>query len=209
MKNDRTKLQINQDWYIPIILFIIGVVLYLVYGVKHSFQVIPLLEIFGCWLASCVIPILNIKLRPQCPISVNLLIAILIIIGGYLGGALAFYDRFTYWDTLCHTFFGIVSGAVFIYLIHVFHVEKMNLFALAIFELSFTLGIAGIWELFEFACDCMFHTDFQKVVLSIEQGRLPQWDTMMDMLVAFLGCLLHYIGYIIRRQIRKREKRSV
>lgn len=207
MKNRSEKLKINQDWYVPIILFIIGIVLYTAYGIIYSFQIIPLLEILGCWLVSCVIPILNIRINPRCPISVNTLIAILIVMGGYLGGALAFYDRFTYWDTFCHTFFGIVSGAVFIYLIRLFQVEKMNLFAIAIFELAFTLGLAGVWELFEFACDCMFHTDFQKVILSVEQGKLPQWDTMMDMLVALLGCIVHYLLYVAYRHIKARKIR--
>lgn len=208
MEKRKKKIRINQDWYVPISLFGLGLVLYIAYGVKNSFQFLPLLEILGCWLASCVIPILNIKLQPRCPIYVNIWIAILIIIGGYLGGACAFYDQFQYWDTFCHTFFGMISGVVFIYLIHLFHIEKMNLFALAILELFFTLGLAGIWELFEFACDCMFHTDFQKIVLSVEQGKLPQWDTMMDMLVAFLGCLAHYIGYIIYRQIKAEKDRT-
>lgn len=207
MEKRRKKLQINQDWYVPIILFVLGIIFYIVYWLKHSFQILPLLEIFGCWLASCIIPVLNIKLQPHCPVHINVLIAILIVIGGYLGGALAFYDQFAYWDTFCHTFFGIVSGAVFIYFIHLCHIEKMNLFALAILELFFTLGLAGIWELFEFACDCMFHTDFQKVVLSVEQGKLPQWDTMMDMLVAFLGCIAHYVWYIIHRQIKVKKSR--
>ncbi|MCM1259332.1 MAG: hypothetical protein NC182_00110 [Prevotella sp.] len=208
MEKRSKTIKMNPDWYVPIILLIVGIFVYTVYWITKSFQIIPLLEILGCWLVSLIIPILNMKVKHRCSITINVLIAILIVIGGYLGGALAFYDRFAYWDTFCHTFFGIVSGAIFIYLIHLFEVERMNLFAIALFELAFTLGLAGIWELFEFACDCMLDTDFQKIALSLEQGRLPQWDTMMDMLVAFLGSIIHYVWYIVYRQIRLRKNKA-
>ena len=140
MKNNK-KLQINSDWYVPIILFIIGIIVYIVDLVINKFRILSIFQVFGCWAFSCVIPI------------VNVLIAILIFIGAFLGGVFAFYDLISYWDTICHTFFGIVSGSFFIYFLRLFHIDRINFFAIAILEFTFTLGLAAGWEIIEFTID--------------------------------------------------------
>ena len=66
---------------------------------------------------------------------------------------------------------------------------------------SFTLGLAAGWEIIEFTIDYLYETDFQKVVLSMQDGKLPQWDTMIDIIVALFGSIIHYIFYIL--QIKK------
>ena len=119
MKNNK-KLQINSDWYVPIILFIIGIIVYIVDLVINKFRILSIFQVFGCWAFSCVIPIANTRLEVKAPIIVNVLIAILIFIGAFLGGVFAFYDLISYWDTICHTFFGIVSGSFFIYFLRLF-----------------------------------------------------------------------------------------
>ena len=68
-------------------------------------------------------------------------------------------------------------------------------------QLTFTLGLAAGWEIIEFTIDYLYETDFQKVVLSMQDGKLPQWDTMIDIIVALFGSIIHYIFYIL--QIKK------
>lgn len=200
MKNNK-KLQINSDWYVPIILFIIGIIVYIVDLVINKFRILSIFQVFGCWAFSCVIPIANTRFEVKAPIIVNVLIAILIFIGAFLGGVFAFYDLISYWDTICHTFFGIVSGSFFIYFLRLFHIDRINFFAIAILEFTFTLGLAAGWEIIEFTIDYLYETDFQKVVLSMQDGKLPQWDTMIDIIVALFGSIIHYIFYIL--QIKK------
>lgn len=200
MKNNR-KLQINSDWYVPIILFIIGIIVYIVDLIINKFSILSIFQVFGCWVFSCVIPIANTRFEVKAPIIVNVFIAILIFIGAFLGGVFAFYDLISYWDTICHTFFGIVSGSFFIYFLRLFHIDRINFIAIAILEFTFTLGLAAGWEIIEFIIDCLYETDFQKVVLSMQDGKLPQWDTMIDIIVALLGSIIHYIFYIL--QIKK------
>ena len=168
MKNNK-KLQINSDWYVPIILFIIGIIVYIVDLVINKFRILSIFQVFGCWAFSC--------------------------------GVFAFYDLISYWDTICHTFFGIVSGSFFIYFLRLFHIDRINFFAIAILEFTFTLGLAAGWEIIEFTIDYLYETDFQKVVLSMQDGKLPQWDTMIDIIVALFGSIIHYIFYIL--QIKK------
>ena len=189
MKNNR-KLQINSDWYVPIILFIIGIIVYIVDLIINKFSILSIFQVFGCWVFSCVIP--------MAPIIVNFFIAILIFIGAFLGGVFAFYDLISYWDTICHTFFGIVSGSFFIYFLRLFHIDRINFIAIAILEFTFTLGLAAGWEIIEFIIDCLYETDFQKVVLSMQDGKLPQWDTMIDIIVALLGSIIHYFFYVLK-----------
>ncbi|MFR7881152.1 MAG: hypothetical protein ACLU5J_06540 [Christensenellales bacterium] len=82
MKNNK-KLQINSDWYVPIILFIIGIIVYIVDLVINKFRILSIFQVFGCWAFSCVIPIANTRLEVKAPIIVNVLIAILIFIGAF------------------------------------------------------------------------------------------------------------------------------
>ncbi len=35
----------------------------------------------------------------------------------------------------------------------------------------------------------------------MQDGKLPQWDTMIDIIVALFGSIIHYIFYIL--QIKK------
>ena len=197
MKNNR-KSQINNDWYVPIILFIIGIIVYIVDLIINKFSILSIFQVFGCWVFSCVIPIANTRFEVKAPIIVNVFIAILIFIGAFLGGVFAFYDLISYWDTICHTFFCIVSGSFFIYFLRLFHIDRINFIAIAILEFTFTLGLAAGWEIIEFIIDCLYETDFQKVVLNMQDGKLPQWDTMIDIIVALLGSIIHYFFYVLK-----------
>ena len=197
MKNNR-KLQINSDWYVPIILFIIGIIVYIVDLIINKFSILSIFQVFGCWVFSCVIPIANTRFEVKAPIIVNVFIAILIFIGAFLGGVFAFYDLISSWYTICRTFFGVVSGSFFIYFLRLFHIDRINFIAIAILEFTFTLGLAAGWEIIEFIIDCLYETDFQKVVLNMQDGKLPQWDTMIDIIVDLLGSIIHYFFYVLK-----------
>ena len=58
-----------------------------------------------------------------------------------------------------------------------------------LFIISFSLGIAALWEIFEYLASYYFNMDPQKVILT------GVTDTMGDIIVAFLGSILVSICY--------------
>lgn len=64
MKNNK-KLQINSDWYVPIILFIIGIIVYIVDLVINKFRILSIFKFlvvghFHVWFP---LPILDLKVK--------------------------------------------------------------------------------------------------------------------------------------------------
>ena len=44
----------------------------------------------------------------------------------------------------------------FIYFLRLFHIDRINFFAIAILEFTFTLGLAAGWEIIEFTIDYLY-----------------------------------------------------
>ena len=53
---------------------------------------------------------------------------------------------------------------------------------------------AGLWETFEFVCNILFGGDAQRVVATGVN------DTMLDMIVAFIGASLFSLGYYLKEK---------
>ena len=62
------------------------------------------------------------------------------------------------------------------------------------FILAFSAMCAFLWETFEFVCNILFGGDAQRVA---ETGVT---DTMMDMIVAFIGASIFSLGYYIKEK---------
>ena len=63
-----------------------------------------------------------------------------------------------------------------------------------LFIIAFSALCAFAWETFEFVCNLLVGGDAQRVA---ETGVT---DTMLDMIVAFIGAVLFSIGYYVKRK---------
>jgi len=110
----------------------------------------------------------------------------------FLGEMHQFYDRFWWWDTMLHSFSGLILGNIGYGLVSYLNgsshtkIELSPMFV-ALFSFCFTLSIGALWEIYEFSMDTFFGLNMQKTGLD---------DTMADLILDALGALLFSVlGY--------------
>ncbi len=80
-----------------------------------------------------------------------------------LGYAYNFYHLVHWWDDILHGFAGVIFAMLGAYLPYVLSKKKRCSVALCAFcAFFFSIAISGLWELWEFTSDSLFHTDMQK-----------------------------------------------
>lgn len=123
----------------------------------------------------------------------------------FLGEVRSFYYNVPHWDTILHTFSGVMLGALGFSMIAVFNNTEripLNLSPLfiAVFAFCFALALGGVWEIYEFTMDVVFGTNMQK--FAIENGadlvgQAALADTMKDIIVDAVGAFaMSVIGYV-------------
>lgn len=114
-----------------------------------------------------------------------------------LGSILGFYHKIWWFDLLCHFTSGCLVSLVGFILLDKNNLinKKYSIFGF-IFIIIFTIGIATIWEYFEFIIDKVSGQDVQNVITTGVD------DTIEDMLIAtFPGIIssIYYLRYINRK----------
>lgn len=117
-----------------------------------------------------------------------LLYTVGLVMQGY--SYIPFYDKFAH--TLSGVFFTLL-GVIFFYLLKSKKmIEKSDLPLLSVFCLSFSVAIAGIWEIGEYLVGIIFPSlDPQQVNVSGVN------DTMQDIIVCVFGSFFFYLGLLI------------
>lgn len=147
------------------------------------------LNIFVTVLAlfSTFIPtILSDKKIIHTPTDLHVIMVLFAFAAIYLGELRNFYYRFWWWDTMLHTFSGIIlgfSGLVLIYIIN--KNENIDFYLspifISIFAFTFAVTIGVVWEVFEFFMDSTFGLNMQKSGLD---------DTMWDLIADAIGGII-------------------
>ncbi|MBI4032497.1 hypothetical protein HY374_02205 [Candidatus Berkelbacteria bacterium] len=127
------------------------------------------------------------------PFELDLALVAFIFLSLFLGSLNGFYLRFWWWDGMIHFQSGVLAGVVGFLLVYVLNAaqprEKLELSSgfIALFSFAFSLAIAVLWEIVEFAGDEFFGWQAQ------ESG----WpDTMGDLIMATCGAIIvAVIGY--------------
>lgn len=115
---------------------------------------------------------------------------IFIFLAHYLGVVCQLYYKVDYFDKVAHTFSGVLSGFVAVMILNNVKIKSM-LFRI-IFIIAFSCMCAFLWETFEFTCNALFGGDAQMVV------KTGVTDTMLDMIVAFVGSVLVSVYYYFK-----------
>ena len=116
---------------------------------------------------------------------------IFIFLAHYMGVTLELYNEWEGLDKVVHTFSGVLTAYVGV----LFLPKKVNnVWFKILFIIAFSALCAFLWETFEYVCNILVGGDAQRV---LETGVN---DTMLDMIVAFIGSILFSIGYYIRKK---------
>ena len=116
---------------------------------------------------------------------------IFIFLAHYMGVTCEFYNKWEGFDKVVHTFSGILTAYVGMLLL-----PKNKVWFSILFIISFSAFCAFAWETFEFVCNILFGGDAQRVA---ETGVT---DTMMDMIVAFIGSIAFCLGYFVKNKVK-------
>ena len=107
------------------------------------------------------------KLHVSLPKELEAIILLFIFSAEILGEIGSFYTHIPWWDTMLHTFNGVLMAAIGFALIDIlnnspkFHITMSPMFvAFVAFCFSMTVGV--VWEFFEFSMDYFTLTDMQK-----------------------------------------------
>ncbi|MDR2537925.1 MAG: hypothetical protein LBC46_06425 [Treponema sp.] len=123
-----------------------------------------------------------------------------------LGEVRNFYRRFQYWDTLLHTFSGVMLGAFGFSFIDILNDNKdikieLSAKFVSVFAFCFAITIDTFWEILEFTMDVLMDLNMQQYMLhdgTILIGKAAVFDTMKDLIVDTLGALVICItGYFM------------
>ena len=107
------------------------------------------------------------QLKIELPTALEVIILLFIFAAEILGEIQAFYIRFPFWDTMLHTINGFLCAAVGFAMVDILNRNPKIKFTLsplylAVAAFCFSMTIGVLWEFFEFAADCIVHTDMQK-----------------------------------------------
>ena len=197
--------KIVRDFILPIIVLVFSIICLVIR--KVSFDELSLLSFFqliGCSLLCFVLPILSIFIKREIPFFLNYLVCTHIIISMCFGNALKFYSLIPWWDLLAHGLFGTICTCGLLVL---FHNDKVYMMLLSFLS---TVGLGGLWEVFEYSADVLSGSDTQKVQESLDKGKLPQADTIEDIIITIIGSLFFIaIYYLIKYIVSQRKKKKI
>ncbi|NFU51367.1 hypothetical protein FDF76_12700 [Clostridium botulinum] len=176
------KRKLTYDEIITIVVITI-LVIHLIFNILFQsgsvvFRV--LLVIVTIFIAKLVFSVTFIK---HCKM-IYLLTLTFIIMAMYVGNILNIYTYINHYDKILHFISGIIISilAFSIYINYTHKVsEKLNPIFALIFIISFSIAMAGIWEMWEFSTDRLLGFNSQNNSLI---------DTMLDIIMGTLGCLI-------------------
>jgi uncharacterized membrane protein YjdF len=128
-----------------------------------------------------------------------------------LGERRNFYRVIPYWDTILHTFSGVMLGAFGFSVVDLLNKSngpgvKLSPLFVAVFSFCFAVTIDTFWEILEFAMDYTMDLDMQQYKTAegaLLAGRDAIFDTMKDLIVDVLGAIAVCVGGFF--MVAKRE----
>ncbi len=200
MKRSKKEVYLR-EWLLPCIVFALAVVILGVhYAVYREITPLLIVQILGSGLVCFIIPVLKILFpKLDIPNSINFLIALNIVMAMYAGNAMKVYNYLSWWDTFVHGFFGVICTYA------MFAILKDYRLSASFFFLMSTLGLGAVWEIFEYSCDVIMGSDVQRVQESLADNKLPQADTMEDLIITLVTGLLTVVVVQAIRTMKKRK----
>lgn len=122
-----------------------------------------------------------------------------IILAQFLGSVVNLYSKIWWYDLFTHFLSGVLTSILALIILKYLKMDNDKRFNI-LFIICFTQMIASIWEFLEFGAFIIFKMDVQRHLTT------GVFDTMEDMLSAFLGSIIISIYYLFKKYIRKNSK---
>ena len=155
------------------------------------------------FLIASLTPTVLKKLHFEIPDVVYLILVLFMSAHFLMGEILGFYATVSWWDSVLHTFSGVLltflSFALISFMSSLKHNGfKLNIYFSALFAFSLTITIGVFWEIIEFASDSLFNSNMQRAYESLVDagrgapllGQEALLDTMKDLILDATGSAL-------------------
>jgi hypothetical protein len=164
-----------------IIIFISTIlsILYLVLFLKDKNYTMALACI-AILLSPLLIVILEKIKKRKLFFSIKVTYLFMMLIASLLGSVINLYEIIPIYDNIVHFISGILISWCAYDIFNHYNKNYNKIFRI-MFIISFSFAIAGIWEIYEYTYDSIFHTQFQ---LGLD-------DTMKDIIAATAGCIIY------------------
>ncbi len=142
--------------------------------------------------------------------------------GFILGDVFNFYGKIPYWDSILHTFSGVVIAYIGFIVIDYLDKEytipvSVSPLFMCIIVVCVALAAGAIWEIGEYTVDDIFHTNNQQYMKSTRatlydeddipfQGHEALNDTMKDLILDLGGAVV--VGSIAYASMKKKKKNN-
>ena len=142
--------------------------------------------------------------------------------GLILGDVFNFYGKIPYWDSILHTFSGVVIAYVGFIVIEFLDKEytiplSVSPLFMSVIVVSVALAIGAVWEIGEYTVDDIFHTNNQQYMQSTRstlydeddiplQGHDAIDDTMKDLMLDLAGAIV--VASIEYKKIEHKQKKA-
>lgn len=132
----------------------------------------------------------------------------------YLGEVRSFYNTVPHWDTILHTFSGLMLGALGFVVVdwlnksNFVRVQLSPVFV-GLFAFCFAVAAGAVWEIWEYAWDCAMNLNMQKYLTPEGVplvGQAALWDTMKDIIVDTIGAFIIAVAGSISIKMRKKKE---
>ena len=153
-------------------------------------------------LALAILPyVLQLLFRRKFSNVMLLLYFAYVILSAYVGSAVGVYKMNTWYDKIMHFLSGYIACYVGLIIATRTVSKKAHPWFVLLVCIMFSFSCACVWEIIEYSCDTLLGTTMQGP--HIVDGVPLVTDTMLDMLVAFVGILLYTLQYIIHIRTHK------
>lgn len=188
---------LNLSLNLIIILFLVGLVIYYLLANNPNNRAYASIGVIGFSLFPLLFELIT---KRRIPNTLFLFVLIYIIFAGVIGSALSFYTTYWWFDIVIHSFMGYFAAVIGLFLLCFFDDErKMSIISIALFCLSFSLLIEGVWELFEFGVDLVLPSMEMQGINFQGQNFPLVTDTMVDIFCNFCGALIFFIHLLIAK----------
>lgn len=186
---------------------------------KIIFIMIQLISMMSVIIGTCFF---ENKFKIDIPDSLESMIVLFAFSGFILGDVFDFYGKFQYWDSILHTFSGVILAYIaYIIIDNIVKSQKFKLelqpIYLSIFSVMFALSLGAVWEIGEYLMDDWFNLNSQQYMQTTtgtftSQEDIPLVghealkDTMKDLILDAGGAIVvAATGYVVKT---KKEKVS-
>ncbi|MBR2405725.1 MAG: hypothetical protein IKB04_01555 [Clostridia bacterium] len=198
---------VKQKQWVSVITVVLAAATLVVYALTtEAAAPLVFLQVTACALIPTVLLLLERITARSLSMAMFAAVALHVVLASFCGSALGFYYHIPWWDLFLHGLFGVLAAAMLAELLSRHEAVLGRSVLLLVIFLS-VMGLAALWEVFEYVSDLVVGGDAQRVAQALASGGSPVGDTMTDIIITAVGVAVYFGGAGIFRRMKKCSRR--